>query len=47
MLGRVDEFDQAEGCGEGDDRAKISFCLFAAERDLFKAFEAPDALFDA
>jgi hypothetical protein len=43
----VDEFDQAEARSERDDRAKISFCLFAAEGDPFEAFETLDALFDA
>lgn len=29
-LGRVDEFDQAESCGEGYDRLEVACCLFAS-----------------
>jgi hypothetical protein len=46
-LGRVDEFDQAKGCGETDDRPEISGCLFAAESDPLEAFETSEALFDS
>jgi transposase len=30
LLGRVDEFDQAESGCETDDRSEVSGCLFAA-----------------
>lgn len=30
ILGRVDEFDQAEACGETDDGSEVSSRLFAA-----------------
>ena len=46
-LGCVDEFDQAEACGEGDDRPEVPGCLFASEGDAFEALEASDALLDA
>jgi hypothetical protein len=39
MLGRVDEFDQAEGGGEGDDRPEVSFGLFASQGDALEALD--------
>ena len=47
MLGCVDEFDQAEACGESDDRAEVACCLFASERDALEALDPADALLDA
>jgi hypothetical protein len=47
FLGRVDEFDQAEGGGEGDDRPEVSFGLFASQGDALEALQPPEALFDA
>ncbi len=46
-LGCVDEFDQAEACGEADDRSEVPGCLFASERDALEALEASDALLNA
>ena len=46
-LGGVDEFDQAEAGGEGDDRPEVPGCLFASERDALEPLEASDALLDA
>ena len=43
----MDEFDQAEACGEGDDRPEVPGCLFAAEGDALEALEPSDALLDA
>jgi len=46
-LGRVDEFDQAESCGEGYDRLEVACCLFASEGDALEALDPADALLDA
>jgi len=46
-LGRVDEFDQTEACGETYDWSEVRDCLFATQCDAFEAFEPSDALFDA
>ncbi len=43
----MDEFDQAEACGEGNDRPEVPGCLFASERDALEPLEASDALLDA
>ena len=43
----MDEFDQAEACGEGDDRPEVPGCLFASEGDALEALEPSDALLDA
>ena len=43
----MDEFDQAQACGEGDDGSEVAGGLFASERDAFEAFEPSDALLDA
>jgi hypothetical protein len=43
----VDEFDQAEACGEGYDRPEVPCCLFASEGDALEALDPADALLDA
>jgi branched-chain amino acid transport system permease protein len=47
LLGRVDEFHQANACGETDDGSEVLFGLFASERDPLEALEPSDALLDA
>ena len=47
MLGRVDEFDQAQSGGEGDDCSEGFVRSFASERDPLEALEPSDALFYA
>ena len=43
----MDEFDQAEACGEGNDRPEVPCCLFTSERDPLEALEPADTLLDA
>ena len=47
VLGCVDEFDQAEAGGEGNDRPEVPGCLFASEGDALEPLEPSDALLDA
>ena len=42
----MDEFDQAEACGETDDGSEVSGCLFAAKGDALEAIDASRALLE-
>jgi transposase len=46
-LGRVDGFDQDEGCGKGDEGSEIPFRFFTTQSDPLETFQFPDGLFDA
>lgn len=46
-LGGVDEFDQAQSCGESDDGSEVSCGLLASEGDALEALQPTDALLDA
>jgi hypothetical protein len=47
LLGRVDGFDQDEGCGKGDEGSEIPFRFFTTQSDPLETFQFPDGLFDA
>lgn len=47
LLGGVDEFDQAQSCGESDDGSEVSCGLLASEGDALEALQPTDALLDA
>ena len=47
VLGCVDEFDQAQAGGEGDDGSEVPGGLLASEGDALEALEPSDALLDA
>ena len=46
MLGRVDEFNQAQARSETYDGAEVSGSFFASECDTLEAFETTEALLD-
>ncbi len=46
-LGCVDEFDQAQACGEGDDRSIVCCRLLASEGNTLEALQPSDSLLDA
>lgn len=46
-LGRVDEFDQAEPCGECDDRSEVCCGFLTSEGNALETLEPSDTLLDA